>query len=1069
MPPSTSAERGPLSHAQQHTWTQHQLSTGTSAHNLPVALRLRGSLEVSTLRAAVTALVVRHDVLRTRFGVSPDGPYQAVGPTSSVHLPVDDLSGVAPAQRENALASALIREARLPFDIGGGQMLRARLIRLAPEEHVLGLTTHRLCLDNASVGLLIDELVALYRRGAAVPGVHSGHEFTYLDFAAADRRTRSGAGLRPHLRYWEQTLTDVAPLELPTDRQRPRRASGAGSTVSHRVPAHVLSGGHLADDAATVVLTGVVALLSWYSGQDDFVIGTVRSGRTSAGQSSRLGPFAELTPLHADLSGDPEFGEAVRRCRESLRAAHEHAEAPIDEVVHRLHAYHRPLFRVAVNAGQHAAPPQVDRAGIVVDRLDVDLGHARMDLHVDVNTVGDDVVVVIEYDTDLFDRSRIDRMLRHLEVLLTAGAADPSTRLSRLPVLTDAELLDTLTTWQGLAVGYRREPIHQQIREHAVRTPDAVAVRLDDVSLTYGELNRRAELLARRLRGEGLGREDIVGIFLERGLDAIVAMLGILTAGGAFAILDPSYPTRRLEFMLHDTNAAIVLTRSGLLPRLPTGAGRTLICMDTDWAELEGQPTNTPLAEWADEHSLAYVLYTSGSTGRPKGALIEHGSLSNFVMWPVWLFDLGPGDRMLQHMALVFDFSEGEIFTGLTCGATLVLLPERVRTSPEALGNLIADEKITCVFGPPAVLSKVDLGACPDLRYVVVGGDICTGDLVTRWNTPGRRFVNGYGPTEATVGCTAFECDHRTWTAQPPIGRAMPNRFAYILDGEQRPRPVGVPGELYVGGVGLARGYLNEPDLTDQRFVPNPYRPGERMYRTGDLCEWTEDGQLHFLGRIDTQVKVNGLRVELEEIEVALAGHPDVRHAAVTPYEDAWGAKRLVAHVVMDTESVDATALRTYLAELLPNYLVPAQFIPIATLPLTTVGKIDRAALRSRHDRAADTPAFRPPRTPLELQIATMLAEALGQQRVGVDDDFFELGGTTLSLVLFTTNLNQSLAVELTPHDVHDAPTLSGITALVTQYRAAAEGRRTLALLAQVEQMSNDEISVGRVQPQGSA
>jgi amino acid adenylation domain-containing protein len=718
-----------------------------------------------------------------------------------------------------------------------------------------------------------------------------------------------------------------------------------------------------------------------------------------------------------------------------------------------------PVLPVVVDLrGEPAAPP------VGPDRFEPLPAGQGMTSDLRITVAGADITV--DYAIDIFDRDRVERLAGHLQILLAGAAADPGTPISALPLLTSVEQERLVTDWQGPPTPYSREPVHRQIAAHAAARPDAVALRFGDDEVTYAELDRRAAELARRLRADGTRHGDIVAICLDRGIDVVVAMLGVLRAGGAFAVLDPTYPVRRLQFLIDDTATRTVLTHTAHLPALPPPAGWSPLCLDRDWSAIAAQPAGRDLPEWADESSLAYVLYTSGSTGQPKGVLIEHGCLSNFVRWPVWLFGLGPGDRMLQHMTLIFDFSEGEIFTALTAGATLVIAPEATRTSPTAFARLLADERITCLFGPPAVLAKVDPGDCPDLRYVTVGGDICTGELVNRWNTPGRRFINGYGPTEATVGCTAYECEHRDWTAPPPIGRPMPNRTAYILDATGRLCPIGVPGELHIGGAGVARGYLNRPDLTREKFLADPFRPGGRMYRTGDLAAWTADGQIQFLGRIDTQVKVNGLRVELEEIEAALEMHPSVAQAAVSVRDDATGTRRLVAHVVPAGAAVDPAVLRLHLSDLLPAFLVPGQMFPLDALPLTPVGKVDRARLRELAGAESGAAAFRSARTPLERQVAAVLAEVLGRDAVGVDDLIFDLGGTSLSVVVFTERINRELRAALRPRQVYEEGTVAGVCRLLAEAAEsarvapapAAPERDALDLLARIEAMSGDDV-----------
>ncbi|MEV8516970.1 amino acid adenylation domain-containing protein [Dactylosporangium sp. NPDC051484] len=1037
----------PLSLAQYEAWLGHHFAPVAWSGTVTSVRRLRAALDPVALRAALAAFVERHDRFRSRFVSTSDDVRREVMPASAVPLTVDDLTALPAAEREDAMVRAIDNERHTSFDLESGALLRARLIRCASDEYILCLATHRICLDPHSADLAGDELLDL-----AAGGPGRGEP------APAAPITDAG------LAFWSRAAAGVARLELPTDRTRPDQPSGAAGRTSRR----------LGSRATEHVLTAALVVLSRHGSQPDVTVGY----RHDAAEPHTLPHPAAGSLLRLQLGDNPTFTEAVNRVTAACRAATEHPLPTLDALRRALPSLPQPPARVAVTtvAAEQPARPWPGRIAETVGR-----GHpvAGAELELILEAAGEDTVVSALFDADVFDTGRIERLLGHIDVLAAAAAGSPTAAVSELAMLTDDEQTQLMAVWQGPAVDYPREPVHVQIREHARRRPDAIALRCDDVTVTYGELDRRAQALARRLRRLGVGRDDIVALLLDPGIDAVVAMLGVLRAGGAFAVLDPQHPTRRLEFILADTAARAVITHAALADRLPASTGWATLTMDTESPDLEAaSTTDLQLAELADEHALAYVLFTSGSTGQPKGALIEHGSLSNFVLWPRWLFDLGPGDRMLQHMTLVFDFAEGEIFTALTSGATLVIAPPRTRSSPAELGALIAREGITCVFGPPAILNTVDASACPQLRYVVVGGDVCTPELVNHWNTPGRRFINGYGPTEATVGCTAYECEHRTWTAQPPIGRPMPNRLTYILDPAGRPCPAGVPGELFIGGAGLARGYLNRPGLTAERFVPDPWHSGQRLYRSGDLCEWTPTGQIRFLGRIDTQVKLNGLRVELEEIEAAVASHSDVSQAAVTLVDPPTGPRRLVAHVVLAAGTVDVAALRAHVAGIVPGNLVPAHFTPIDALPLTAVGKIDRAALRALLRGAQTAEEFRAPSTPVQALLATIVAELLAAHRahqmpVGIDDDLIDAGLRSLDVVLLAQRVSASIGVVLHPREVLAARTIAAIGELLSGARPAPAGTTgpapggtpdaapvdPLALLERIEQMDDAEIA----------
>ncbi|SNT60962.1 amino acid adenylation domain-containing protein/thioester reductase domain-containing protein, partial [Asanoa hainanensis] len=647
----------------------------------------------------------------------------------------------------------------------------------------------------------------------------------------------------------------------------------------------------------------------------------------------------------------------------------------------------------------------------------------------------------VEFATDLFDRSRVHRLMSHLELVLRAAVADPSTRVSQVPLVVGEERDRMLSDWQGQHVEQTTDPVHTQI---AAIHPDVVAARFQGAELTYGELDNRAGILARHLRQLGVGHQDVVAVGLERGFDLLVALVGVLKTGAAFVVMDTSHPQQRLAFVLSDTAAKVVLTTSTLQPRLPEPDGWSPLRMDTDWATIEHAAAE-PLPELADENSLAYVLYTSGSTGKPKGVMIEHHALTTFTIWLRNLFHFGPGTRMAHHMAMIFDFAVGEIFTGLVSGATLVFVPEEARLSPPALGDLLLDEHINYLGGPPAVLGAIPPHPYPELTYMIAGGEAVPPDLVNRWNTAPRRFINGYGPTEAAVGCIYHECEHRTWTEQPPIGRPMPRRVAYVFDQWDNLCPVGIPGEVVVGAAGLARGYLNLPELTAEKFIPDPLNPNQRLYRTGDLGVWNETGTIEFLGRIDTQIKLNGLRIELEEIESTLTTHPHITAAAVTVREDTPGNKQLVGYIVPTNGTINTTDLRTHLAEHLPRYMIPNIFVTLPKLPLTTIGKIDRNALpHPEQHTTTRTPIT--PRTPTEQTITDTFTETLGLPNISVDDNFFALGGTSLQAARTVLALREVTGRDVALTLLYTKPTIRDLAAALDESAGTTTSKAVAAV-----------------------
>ena len=1025
--PSPAATRP--SGVQRRAWIAEQLAPGAAENTVHVTVAFGAGLDPERLRRAWAATVGRHPALRLRFGPATDG------------LP-EVTTGEAPWLRRPALGPVA------PFDLGE-HTVRAVL---APDGdgYRLRVEAHRSALDDTALEMLLDELGAAYAGGEpAAPG------------PVADRGWWSlpAAELTHRLDYWAGRLGGAAPPEIPRDRP-------AGSDAPLRRSTHPLApelAGRLAEAgggrALPALCAGLVAVLARWTGQRDVLIGAELPADT--GGARWLGDLLDQAPLRLDVADDPAFADLLARVQATLVDAARN-RAPLLEIVRRLGGRRAPGHRlISVTAEERRADAGRNwPVGVAARRAGDDLVPTGADLRVQL-VGGPHPVLRADYPPGLFTAARIDRLLGHLATLLAAGLDRLATAMSALPMLDPDERERLLTGWQGPSVPYPVEPVHRQVQRRAEMHPDHPAIRLGDQGLTYRELDERATLLAHELRGRGLRPEEVVGVAMERSPEVFVAMLGVLKAGGAFVMMDPTHPPRRLAFLLQDTGARFVLTLDRHRSRLPEPDGWVPIRLDADWPVVARHAGAGPLVEWSHHDSLAYVLYTSGSTGQPKGVLIEHGPLSNFLLWMRWLFDLGPGDRMLQHMALIFDFAEGEFFAALSSGVSVVLVPEPLRTSPEAIGRLLTTERITYLGGPPAVLGRIPPGDYPDLRYLIAGGEAFPADLVNRWAAGRRRFINGYGPTEAAVGCIYYECEHRHWTGPPPIGRAMPNRYAYVVDAFGGLAPVGVPGEVVVGGAGLARGYLNRPELTAERFGPDPFRPGGRVYRTGDLGVWTEDGQIQFLGRIDSQVKLNGLRIELDEIESALTAHQAVVQAAVALRGDDAHGRRLVGYVVTRGDRPNADELRAHLALDLPPYMVPAQFVHLDGLPLSPVGKVDRAALPGPGDDRAAPAAFVTPRTAVERQVAQVFGAALGLGRVSVRDDFFELGGDSVGLLGALARIEGALGVRVPAAAAYAAPTVAGVAELIAGAAAGprpAGADRAGLLLDEIDAMSDDEV-----------
>lgn len=1068
----------PLSFAQEQLWFLEELSPGRPTYNIAVRYRFDGALDTDALRRAVESVVHAHDVLRARFDVRDGVPFQEVADRAEVELPVTDLSGLPDADRETAAIAGSAAESRLPFDLKTGPPYRVRLFRLADEAHLLSLVVHHIVTDGWSFGLINKEIAAAYELAL------SGREpatrrapIQYADFVAAQRREAADDGYRRQLDYWDKELHALPTLDLPTDRPRPTLAGHSGDNAVIDLPPGLYAAAtRLARQqgvSLSMLLTSVLGVvLARHAGQEDVPVGTTVLGRTDPELEQVVGLFVNMVVLRLDLSDDPSFTGLLDRVRITTLDAYDNQAAPFEMVVDRVKAARdpsrNPLFQVCVQvlekstSGDTLALP-----GVAVSAIPQRTTQARFDLSLTFVASADTLALSVEYSTELFDSWRIEQLGQHLERVLDAVVADPAVRLSEIDLLSDAERTALLTAGVGPHDELPAEPVHVTVAQRSSEAPESVAVVFEGTRLTYGELNARADAVAGYLRGIGVGHQDIVGVALERGLEVLVAFLGVLKAGGAFVVLDTDHPVNRLEFILDDAGVDVVLTTAELTERLPEPGTRTYTCLDRDWPTVAAEGAGREVPELATRDSLVYVLYTSGSTGTPKGVPIEHRALTSYLKSFVDRFGLGPGDRMLQFASLAFDLSQAEIFSALVSGATLVFCRKDTLLSPEALAEVMREERVTYIGAPPAMLSLLDPAPYPDLRNVLVGGEACPAELVNQWNLPGRQFVNGYGPTEATIGATMFTAPHVQWRTSPPIGGPLQHRRLYVVDKWGALVPPGVPGELLIGGgEGLARGYLNRPDLTSTRFVPDPFRAGGMVYRTGDLVRWNTEWQLEFIGRVDTQVKLRGLRIELEEIEAVLAKHPEVGQAAVALREDASGQKLLAGYITLAGERTPTVSeLRAHLAEHVPGYMVPTAWEVLNALPLSVAGKVNRLALPEPSYVAEASREITAPTTTTERHVAAAIAEVLDvdAERISVDDDFFELGGNSLMAMRLLSRLNRAFGATLGIRALYGASTLNDIAANLEQVATVDPGEPDAGSPSATSGLSGPDTTAGQI------
>jgi amino acid adenylation domain-containing protein len=1041
-----------LSFAQQRLWFLDQLDPGSTEYLVPFALRVRGSLDAEALEAALADVIARHETLRTRY-VAVDGePVQVIDPPRPLRLQRTELG-------ERDLARVVDEESLHPIALDREWPIRARLVRVATDEHLFLLTMHHIAGDAWSTGLLFAELTGRYRAHLAdAPSPVDALPVRYADFAAWQRDWFTGAVQEGELAYWRDRLAGLTPTELPTDRPRAAQRDFAGAYVSVDVPAGtgdaVLGIGRtLGATPFMVLLAAFQVLLAKYTGERDVVVGTPVAGRTRAETADMIGLFVNTLVLRGDVAGEPGFTELVARVRDAAVRDYPHQDLPfeqlVDEFAPERDLSRNPLFQIMFEADA-AGQTALALGDAVLEPVHGTWHAAKFDLSVRVEHRPDAALTVhFEYATALFDRATIERMAGHFVRLLESIAAHQDTPVLDLELRTEAEQREWLDQGAGSPAGESSVCVPELFERRVAANPDAVAVVFGDIELTYAELNARANRLAHHLRRLGVGQETAVAVCLERGTEVVVALLGVLKAGGVYVPFDPDHPRRRLLAMLDDAGADVVLTQRRFADRLTSGRAKVLSIDDGQPPHAE-ESTENP-ATVVGQDNLAYMIYTSGSTGQPKGVLIQHGSYAQHCAVITGEYDIVAGDRVVLLSALTFDVAMDQMAATLLAGATVVV-SDPVFWSPAELPDRLARHRVTTVEITPAYYREMldSLGAGVDrlacVKLMNVGSDVVTVDDARRWAETGLpgRFLCNYGPTEATVTCllhpVSGDLSDARGEAAMPLGRPVPGTRAYVVDAELRPLPVGVPGELLLGGVRLARGYHRRPELTAERFVPDPFGdvPGARLYRTGDLVRRRPDGDLEFLGRIDQQVKVRGFRIELGEIEAALAGHPDVRAVAVLATDAGAGERGLAAYLVMrDGAPVNPALLRAFLRELVPDYMIPSWWTGLPALPLTTSKKVDRKALPAPTQTRPDLDeSYVAPRDTAEEVIGGIWAEVLGLDRIGVHDDFFVAGGHSLLATRVLARLRDAFAVELPLRALFEATTVAELAEVV---RAAIE------------------------------
>jgi amino acid adenylation domain-containing protein/non-ribosomal peptide synthase protein (TIGR01720 family) len=1052
-------ERGdetPVSFAQQRLWFLDRLEPGTPAYNLAGAVRLRGRLDVGLLERAMTEIVRRHESLRTTFAAAGDTPRQVVHEPADVALPVVDLAPAASKDEASAVRAAVTAEARAPFDLERGPLLRAKLLRLGEADHVLAFAVHHIVSDAWSLGVLVRELGALYEAYAAdKPSPLDELPIQYADYARWQRQPEGAEGVESQVAYWRERLAGApAALDLPADRPRPPRQTYDGDVVRRSLSPELSARfRELCRAEGVTLFAGLLSafdVLLWrYTGVEDLVVGSPVAGRARPEVEGLIGFFVNTLVLRTDLSGEPTFRELCARQKEVALSAFSHADVPFERLVEELRPTRDPsrppLFQVAF-ALENVGVPDLRLPGLSLSTVGASSRTAKFDLMLTVVEGPERLDCEIELNTALFDRERMERALAHYERLLARAVEEPGRSIRELAALSDGERRLVVDAWNDTAKDYGPAAcLHHLFEAQVDRTPDAIALEAEGERVSYRELDARANRLAHRLRRAGVGRDALVAVCLERSIAMVVALYGVLKAGGAYVPIDPDQPAARLELFLDDAGAGVLLTDRRIGATLPAHGGEVLNLDDPADAGA-GEPATRPSVDVLPA-DLAYMIYTSGSTGRPKGAMNTHAGIVNRLRWMQEAFPLDASDCVLQKTPYSFDVSVWELFWPLETGARLAIARPDGHKDPAYLVDAIVRHGVTTIHFVPSMLEAFlrdpGLSRATSLRRVVASGEALTPALVADLHAKlGAELENMYGPTEAAVEVSWWHCRRGEARASIPIGRPIANTRLYVLDERLEPVPVGVAGELHIGGVQVGRGYWKRPELTAERFVASPFVAGDRLYKTGDLARFAADGTIEYLGRIDHQVKIRGLRVELGEIEAALAAHPAVRAAVVALREDTPGDKRLAAYVVAGEAAPTAAELRAFLKERLPEHMVPAAFVAMDALPLTPSGKVDRKVLPAPEGGSAVATEHVAPRDALEELLAELWADVVRAPRVGVNDDFFALGGHSLLATQLVARASRLVGVDVPLRGLFDEPTVAGMAARVREARAQGSSRR---------------------------
>jgi len=1074
--PRPNSEPAPLSFGQEQLWFLSQIQDNTT-YNLPLALQISGSLNISVLEQVITEIVRRHEILRTNFQQIEGKNLQVIRPEINISLQVINLEQITAKQQLQNVERLINQETDKIFNLSEDDLFQSTLYQLNQNSYILLLNMHHIISDGWSIGILLQELSTLY--GAYLAGNKSplpDLQIQYADYAIWQKEKFTSEIREKQLNYWKQQLADIPPLlELPTDKPRPPIQSFRGGiwefSINSNLSQKIRTLTQQSD--ATLFMTMLAAfviLLYRCSGQDDILIGSPMAGRNRQEIQSLIGYFVNTVVLRTKLTGNPNFREILNQVRQVATDAHNYQDIPYNQVVEALNPQrnlsYNPVFQILFDL-QHSLTDKLQLPGLTLQPFLGEHSTSKFDLSLIIEDRGTELIGAWEYSSDLFTQEAISRITENFQTLLNGIVNNPETPINQLPIISAFEQQQILEKWNNTQQDYPESfCIHELFTQQVIKTPDAIAVKFGNQQLTYTQLNQKANQLANYLQNCGVTSEVLVGLYLERSLDILIAILAILKAGGAYLPLDPKYPQTRLTDILNDSQVSIILTQEKLLTSLssPLPRGETpltpyqgkIILLDTDLTIISQQNIETPISAIKPDN-LAYVIYTSGSTGKPKGVMITHQNIVNHATSIIDKYQINSHDRILQFTTFIFDVAAEEIFPAWLSGATLIICPQEMVTNLIEFSQFLAQESLTVVNLPTPYwqewVLEIDrkVSQIPDsLRLVITGSDQVLPEKLALWQklvTEKRQniqWINAYGLTETTITSTVYQLPvnyQLNTTHSVPIGRPIANTEIYILDQNLQPVPIGIPGELHIGGAGLARGYLNRKQLTNEKFISNPISSSKssRLYKTGDLARYLPDGNIEFLGRIDYQVKIRGFRIELGEIEAVLAQHPLVKSSAVIVREIQPGNKQLVAYVVTEDHSNIQQDLRSFLKQNLPDYMLPAFFVRLAELPLTPTGKINRRALSALMLELNHEIDYILPRNPLEQKLAEIWCQVLGLEKVSVEENFFNLGGHSLATIQIISRIRETLEIDLPLQYLFTEPTIAGLTKIINQLLQTAD------------------------------